>query len=199
MDILKNLIKNNICIIKDNLSTGTGFFCRIKCGDKWSSIRTLITCNHVLNESIIGNTIKLEINEISFPLIIDGSRKFYSDREKDISIIEIKNGEILNINPLFIDENIFNENPQNIFGEIYILHYEFGKEAKFSTGIIKKFDIINNLNAIFYSCSTQPGSSGGPIINSKNNKVIGLHKGFDIRSVLNQGIFICEAIIRFNK
>ena len=195
-------MNNSICKINYNHIFGTGFFCAINISDQNQHLNyffALITSNHVLNENIIGHTIILEINEISFPLIINESRKFYSDKEKDISIIEIKKGEITNINPLYIDENIFNENPQNIFREIYILHYEFGKEAKFSIGTIKKFDIINNLNAIFYSCSTQPGSSGGPVINSKTNKVIGLHKGFDARYGLNLGIFICEAIVKFNK
>ena len=81
---------------------------------------------------------------------------------------------------------------------IEFINFEFGNEAKFSTRVFANFDktLINNTK-IYYSCSTQPGSSGGPIINSKNYKVIGIHQGFDKIKGLNRGLFIGDAITKF--
>ena len=55
---------------------------------------------------------------------------------KDITIIPIKEGELPNLNFLFLDENIFDKNPENIYKDIYILHFEFGKEEKYSTVLL---------------------------------------------------------------
>ena len=53
--------------------------------------------------------------------------------------------------------------------------------------------ILNEINNydIKHSCSTNNGSSGSPILNLKNNKVIGIHKqgskifNFNIGTLLN--------------
>ena len=47
-----------------------------------------------------------------------------------------------------------------------------GEEASISNGILNKIEKYN----IQHSCSTDNGSSGSPILNSENNKVIGIHK-----------------------
>ena len=196
-------MNRSICKINYLNSNGTGFFCKILISEENQNenyFLGLLTCNHVLDEDIKGKTIKLIINEITYPLYIDEPRKIFSDKMKDITIIEIRRGELPNLNFLFLDENIFDKNPENIYQDIYILHFEFGKEEKYSTGVIASFDktLINNTK-IFYSCSTQPGSSGGPVINSKNYKVIGIHKGFDKMKGLNRGLFIGDAITKFKK
>ena len=51
--------------------------------------------------------------------------------------------------------------------------YISGIEACVSYGILNK---IKNYE-IIHKCSTDIGSSGSPILNLKNNKVIGIHKG----------------------
>ena len=196
-------MNRSICKINYQNSSGTGFFCKIQVSEENQNenyFLGLITCNHVLDKTIKGKTIKLIINEITYPLIIKEERQIFSDKMKDITIIPIKEGELPNLNFLFLDENIFDKNPENIYKDIYILHFEFGKEEKYSTGVIEDFDktLINNTK-IFYSCSTQPGSSGGPIINLKNYKVIGLHKGFDNNKGLNRGLLIGGAIKNFKK
>ena len=50
---------------------------------------------------------------------------------------------------------------------------QYGEEACVSYGILYR---INKYN-IIHICSTDNGSSGSPILNLKNNKVIGIHKG----------------------
>ena len=71
----------------------------------------------------------------------------------------------------FFDDfiNIFNKS-------VYILQYPKsldGQKAAVSYGIIKNID--DDYNIIHY-CSTEYGSSGSPILNLANNKIIGIHK-----------------------
>ena len=194
MERIIHQMNRSICKININHTFGTGFFCNIPISDQNQNgnyFLGLITCNHVINKKIKDNIINLIINEITYPLVIDETRKVFADKARDIIIIEIRKGELLNINSLYLDENIFEKNPENIYEDIYILHFEFGKEAKYSPGIINNFDKTLIFNTkIFYSLTTQPGSSGGPIINSRNYKVIGIHNGYDKIKSLNRGLFI---------
>ena len=203
MEKIIDQMNKSICKIYYNNIFGTGFFCNIPISEQNQNpnyFLGLITCNHVIKKKIKGSTIIIIINEITYPLLIDETRQVFADEMRDIIIIEIRKDELLNINYLYLDENIFNTNPENIYEDIYILHFEFGKDAKYSNGIINSIDktLISN-KKIFYSCETQPGSSGGPIINSRNYKVIGIHKGFDKNKGLNTGLFIGDAIIEFQK
>ena len=195
-------MNKSICKIDQGDIFGTGFFCNIPISIQNQCINyclALITCKHVFDE-IKGNVMKLEINKKNQILALDNSRKIYLDKMRDIAIIELRNGDFSNINSLYLDENIFEKHPEYNYKDIYILHYEFGKDAKYSPGIITSFDKALIYNTKLYNnCSTQPGSSGGPILNSKNYKIIGVHKGFDPNKMLNKGIYIKDAIIKFQK
>ena len=91
-------------------------------------------------------------------------------------IIRLKEGEVNNY--LEIDENIFKLDSENNYKneDIYILHHPNVEEAKisFGNGIEK---VNDNDYDIKHFCHTEPGSSGGPILSKKTNKVIGIHKG----------------------
>ena len=39
-------------------------------------------------------------------------------------------------------------------------------------------------------CSTKEGSSGSPIMNLSNGKIIGIHQGANINHNFNEGIFL---------
>ena len=183
----------SICSIIHNNSRGTGFFCRIPFPDNYTLLPVLITCNHVLDEESISNGKKINFifNDKSYSLLIDNSRKKYTDKIKDITFIQIKiNDNIKNVSFLDIDEN-FNLHEIGDEKSVYVLHYEYGKYKKFSRGIIvfiKKSK--KGFYKIMYSCSTQTGSSGCPIINSSNSKVIGIHKGYEQDFSLNIGMII---------
>ena len=200
MQKIINQMNKCICKIICNNSFGTGFFCKIPISDNnQNHVVALITCYHVLEDQIKGGFIKLIINQISHNLLIDKNRKVFIDKERDIVIIIIKKGEFPNIEPFYLDENIFYENPENIYEDIYILHFELGREAKYSSGIIANFKKTLYGTKLLYSCSTEPGSSGGPLINPKNFNVIGLHNGYNEKKLLNQGTLISDAIIKFKK
>ena len=71
---------------------------------------------------------------------------------------------------------------------IYILNYAGGKVIVVSYGIIKDVEE----NDIRHLCCTDRGSSGYPLINLKNNKVIGIHKQASTTYKYNKGLLLKE-------
>ena len=103
-------------------------------------------------------------------------------------IIKLKDEDEIN-DYLEIDNNIFKYNSENSYKNdpIYILQYPDAKEAAVSYGIgIEKI----SENEIKHLCNTKIGSSGGPIIHSITDKVIGLHRGYTKKKVYNIGKFL---------
>ena len=205
----KILFQMENCICKIYLKEGeegTGFFCKIPFTNQ--SLPVLITNHHVLGENEIknGKIIKLIIynnnskNEVK-KIEIDSSRKKYtnSDKEIDITIIEINPNKDGIYNYLEYDKNIY-KNHEYISLEyqkksIYLLHYPKGK-LNVSYGIIQ--GIINN-KSINHFCNTEYGSSGGPILSLETFKVIGIHIGNIGQYKFKKGTFIKYAIYLFNK
>ena len=183
MDKIISQMKRTICNISaNNKGKGTGFFCNINYDD-WEILRVLITTNNVLDKFDIspGQKIKISLNdgEISKEILIDGKRKTYISQEYGITIIEIKSTDGLKLDSfLDIDEVINDENPkknlQNL--PIYLLHYPKGDEIRKSENLIRKLSEDNY--SIEHLCRCDLNSSGGPLINFNNNKVIGINKGF---------------------
>ena len=188
-----------ICkIILKEGSKGTGFFINIP--NKADNIHALITANHIINEKYIkeGNSINIKLNngnEIR-TINIQKNRKLYTNREYDITIIEIieKIDNIFNF--LELDENIFNENYSLFFPNtyIYFLFYSKDELARVSFGIIK---IIEG-KEIIHNCFSDFGSTGGPILSSNNSKVIGMHTHKKSNG-LKSGILLDQAILEFLK
>ena len=149
--IISQLEKSACKIVKDVGNTGTGFFCKIPYPDQFHLLPVLITNNHVLGENNLKNfcNIRFTINDdnIEKNILIGDSRLVFTDKEIDITIIEIKpNDKIIHF--LDIDEDILNEEEKdNLYDNelIYILQYPGGKKASHSVGRIK--DIIDfNVN-----------------------------------------------------
>ena len=57
-----------------------------------------------------------------------------------------------------------------------------------------KINDIDENFTIKHSCSSQEGSSGGPLLNLLNFKVIGIHKGQNIDNDYNLGTLIKNEI-----
>ena len=96
---------------------------------------------------------------------------------------------------LEIDCNIFEEKNIKELKSIYIIHYPIGKESSLSIGLI---DNIKDED-IQHKCATESGSSGAPIINLNNFKIIGIHIGTDKVLSLNIGLLLKESINKYNK
>ena len=166
--------ENCICRINGNMK-GTGFFCKVKVGGELTPV--LITNYHVVDDDFMNQNTKLTfyIKNDLHSIDIKYNKIYSSIRDKyDMMIIRLKEGEVNNY--LEIDENIFKYDSVNNYKNegIYILHYPMAEEAKVSKG--KGLEKINDYDIKHY-CHTEPGSSGGPILSKKTNKVIGIHKG----------------------
>ena len=189
------------CYEKGN---GSGFFSLIPFPNKIHLIPVLMTNNHILQkEDIIkGKKININMKDKKFSILIDDSRKVFTDKNYDITIIEIKNNDGLDFNKfLEIDDSIHKENLQEYFKNrsIYLIHHPKSKEdAEFAVGIIK-YKVLDS-NDIYHTCKSEPGSSGSPILDLKTNRIIGIHKGSASNNIkLNVGTFIKEPIEEFYK
>ena len=198
LKIILGQMNTSICKIKcKDGSTGTGFFCNIPFSDSSQLFPVLITNYHVLGVNDInkGNCINISFNNDKYEYKIkinDNSRLTYSDSIYDISIIEIKNTDNIEIATfLEIQDNILNinfdeyENFKNI--SIYVIHYPFGNKSECSFGVLIN---ISEKYELLHRCETHEGSSGAPILNISNYKIIGIHKGTFKNYNYNNGTFI---------
>ena len=185
-EIITHQMENSVCKIYGKKLNGTGFFCLIQNIKEWNplSLKVLITNNHILEEDDIkiNKKIKMSLNNgnKNIEIIIDNSRKTFTSKKYDITIIEIKQNDGIKSNSfLEIDKDIYKDNYKEIYRKksIYLLHYPKGIE------ICKSEEVIRNISEDNYTiehyCDSNNGSSGGPLINLENCKVIGIHKGFN--------------------
>ena len=203
-EILGPMIETHICKIecKDG-SHDTGFFCNIPFG--WNILKVLITNNHALNKDDIlpNQKIKFSINNDNknYEIKIDDSRKTYTNEDYDVTIIEMKEKDKIDKNSFFdIDSEIFKENVIETYRDkqIYLLHHPKGLKMEYSVGLIKRIT-EDNYN-IHLLCESNGDTSGSPIINSMNFKVIGIHKGGAKGTKnYNVGILLKEPIENFNE
>ena len=194
-DTIMKQMQKNICKIMTNDGKATGFLCRIPFPDNNNKLTVLITNNHVFKDLEKEITIEYDDRYIKIDL---KNRKKYTNEKYDITIIEIK-ASIDNIDEfLEIDETIMIKGATMSFisESIYLLHFP-KKEKLVSYGIIKNIPIDKNY-VFNHFCCTEEGSSGAPIINLTNNKVIGLHIGsYEGTKNCNRGSFLNEPIKEF--
>ena len=98
-----------------------------------------------------------------------------------------------------MDNSIHVNNPPILHENVYLLHFPEGVEnVQFSKG--KANHLIKNINLIT-NIWTEPGSSGAPIINHKNNYVIGIHRSSSKmgNEVIGFGIIINYAVKKFSE
>ena len=190
--ILDQMI-NCVCKIKTiNGGVSTGFFCKV------NSMNFLMTCNHVLNEEYIKNNkeLNLSLNNDKKLIKLDLriQREIYSNKEYDTTFIELKEEDEVK-NYLELDDNLFQVDEKDYYKDqsIYDLQYIEGAEIYVSYGLIIKINKYEiNLFSDIHSC-------GSPILNLKNNKVIGIgnHSTRDKR--YGKGIFLKYPLNDFRK
>jgi len=152
----------------------------------------------VINKDIIesnNNKILFTLYDDNYNRVLnlDESRLTYFSKNIDIAIIEIMNTDDIKYF-LELDSGIFKEKSEEFYKNksIYNISYPKNEQASVSYGLLKE---VKNYHML-HMCSTDSGSSGSPILNLKNNRVIGLHIGsFDISS--NIGIFLKKIIFDF--
>ena len=203
-----NQMENSVCKIKiDSNLIGTGFPCKIPFPTEKELLPVLITNNHIINEIALNEKDKkifIKIGKEKQKIINLNNRKKYTNKDYDITIIELKESDRIN-NYLELDDAIINyiikndeRNEEYEDETIYIIQYAEGMLSA-SSGVLQG---INRGDAYDYNfrhnCCTRNGSSGSPILNLKN-KIIGIHKeghsnNYNIGSFLNYAIkeFISE-------
>lgn len=198
--IIKDQINNCLCKIKynDKNINGMGFLCKIPFLD--NLLPVLITNSQILKKDdiTIGKKIEFSLfnekDNINHKIEIEKTtKKFTNDI---IAIIEIKNKDLTNNNFLQIDGTLDKQNLNKIYNKRAILLYNIkGKNVNYYQGEIGK---INEEDYSFtYFNQSKATSLGSPIMNSLNNKVLGIN--IEVKDNLNKGIFIIKPIEDFNK
>ena len=166
-----------ICKIKIGEKQSTGFFCKIPFPNQENILKVLITNIHIINDEKISIDIYEELNTKYLNL---NDRIKYTNEEYDTTIIEIKDNDDIK-NFLELDDNIIenvmnniNLNDNYLNKLVYIIQYPEGN-LSVSYGVLEKISENQKYNFI-HKCSTKGGSSGSPILNLTNNKIIGIHK-----------------------
>ena len=198
-------MERNICKINIGKEQGTGFFCKIPFPNKNQMLPVFITNNHVKNKDALNkDKIELDIKEVETMKVIKlNNRMKYTNKDYDITIIEIKEEEEDNINDyLELDDVILkdiinnknkNKNEVYINETIYIIQYPENK-LSVSHGILDNIYEDKKYN-FKHTCNTKGGSSGSPILNRNNNKIIGIHK--EGTKQYNKGTFLNYPIKAF--
>ena len=178
---------NCICKIEvNNERIGTGFIC------KFNSMIFLMTCYSIIDDKYFkeNKELNLSLNDGNEHIKLDLriKREIYFNKEYDTTFIELKKEDKIK-NYLELDDNIMNEKEYYENKSIYILQYLYNKEIHVSYGYINE---INNKKEIKYICYTDNSSIGSPILNLKNNKIIGIHNN-------NYGILLKYPLIDFKR
>ena len=196
--------ENVFKIMKEDKIIGSGFLCIIPYPDKLNLLPVLFTCNRVLNNEDIksGKEINLIFkNNKNKILKIDESRKIYTSdkKENDVTIIEIKKEDGFKINNMLeIDYDIYEEDKLiKLYKKqsIYIILSSNNLISFYSINIIKSID--HKKIKIKHLCETEEDSSGCPLLNFKNFKVMGIHNKKYKKKNYNLGTIIREPIESF--
>lgn len=188
-----DVLKNYFCKIFYKNTYLIGFFATIPY--KSRSLNVLIT-NIEINENYILSNNKIEIylnNEEKKIICLDKERKSYSNKEFDISFIEIKDMDKINDFFNLDDEiiKILKYNKEEIIdyynklykgNYLYILNYKDSKIISISLGKLTEI----KENNIEHTCDIDDEDFPfSPIINLKTNKLIGYYNlQTDVKSKL---------------
>ena len=153
--------------IKDE-KYGIGFFCYIKCNNKFISV--LITNYKIINEKYYSNNNSIEVIISNELISIEFGSIYYMNKNLDISIIEIKENKLINI--LDIDENIYKKESEIYLNKelIYIIH-------NINNNICVSYGLINNIKnrEVLIYCNINSDSNCYPIFNLNTNKLNFVH------------------------
>ena len=189
-DLITQQMKTTICKVSTETGDkGTGFFCKIPLPHK--VLKVFVTNNHLIDENYLKNEKEIYVSINNKPKEIKLKDKFtYTNKLYDATIVEIKENSDDITHFLELDENqiIIDYIGTSIYTLQYPSFNEIQKPAV-SYGILKKRYLDKEYDFIHY-CSTEHGSSGSPILNLSNFKIIGIHKKARVEGEYNIGVFI---------
>jgi len=181
-------IKNKVCKIKcTNGKKGMGFFYKIQgIKNENNYLPVLINDSQTLNEkdfdSNKNNEIKISLYN-GEEILIDESRKIYTNKEFEVTITEIKEDEIKDNNIYSEIDNIFDKSEK--FLAIYSYDYDYNNNNNdnkiFNFSFCHLKEINNKNNNIFEYENEEKDKEfplGSLLVNLKGN-IIGIHKQKD--------------------
>ena len=181
LNILYNIGKS-VCKIETNDSFGSGFFIKLKKGNK--SLYCLMTNRHIITKKLIKlkKIIGISYDNLKkkFMLELDPNKRFIREFDYlnlDAIVIEILVSDNVNhkyfLSP-FINSHM--EYNQYFNKKIVIIQYPLGQFLQSSDGSIIKINETIDSYEFIHNASTQPGSSGSPVFLNGSMYVIGIHK-----------------------
>ena len=188
----KRYIKH-ICFISINDKKGIGFLCQIPKTNSNEEIKVLITNANFLPLSEIapGKKIVFILNSNSYTLLIDESRKIYcNENDYNITIIEIKKEDSIESDSFFdidLNENLTLENLKN---KSISLITSQNKKIDVKKLNIKKLGIKEGEIEYTSDLKEKENLYGFPLIDTKNDKIIGIQKNYNEMNNICQGILL---------
>lgn len=180
-----NKLNMSVVYIEAGAGIGSGFFLKLTIKD--TSMKTLVTANHVVNTDMVNNQISITIHikkkQEKKTIVLDKKfRKIFTfEKDKgDVTIIEIREQDKIEENLfLEIDTEYFSKG-KDIYQEkdyrnIRVIQYPHGQELHYSDGIVKSTNEEKEFE-FMHNASTAKASSGSPVILINSLKVIGVHK-----------------------
>ena len=187
-------MENYICkIIIDKDTKGTGFLCKIPLHGDNKLTPVLITNNNVINDNMLARK-----KDIIIELFCTSSKKqkklnlsnrtAYNNKKLGISIIEIVNKDgFKNINMFELDEDMLSGKTDKFIDKsIYMIHSN--QETLYVSYGKVNDNRKNQSHNFLHTCYAFNGSSGSPILNLENNKIIGIHSSTNAN--INEGFFL---------
>ena len=164
------------------------FFCKIEYKNK--KIPVIMINKYLIDLEFINSIVIPMNNELkTFKF---GKTRFI-DKDFDMSIIEIVDDKIENVDFLEIDDKLYEKEAQMFYYKenIYIIQFDNKRESSVSYGIMN--NIINK--HIYYYGNLSQSCKSFFIFNLSNNKLIGINSNNPKDS--NKGIFLKNTINKF--
>ena len=151
-----------------------GFFCKVPYKNNY--LPAFITSYGMIDENFLNKNNKIEISldndRIKKTIKLNKDKIIYMNKAFNITIIEIKNNEKFNdINYLKFDDELFTD--YILENHLYIFDYRNHEDN--SVSIL--YDSINKIVGYNLIISNNIYVEGMPILNLKNNNVIGIYTG----------------------
>jgi hypothetical protein len=200
-EVKNGQFNNKICEIKKGDVSGLGFFCKIESPNSKDITPVLITSYDLIGYSeILTKKIEFTLNNKTYNLNFDDSRKYYFDEELyNTTIIEIKKEDNLDIDSFFEIEMDNNKKDIDYLARqtIVLLYKNIGNNLD----IYKISPILMNKNGYQFKYKFDINSKcyGNPLLNITNNKIIAIHQmNSNIEKSVNIAILLRNIINEFN-
>jgi len=196
--LYNSIVRINFTLDGNNFINGTGFFIKIRLKEK--IYQFLITCNHIINESIVMEKMVVKLyygkinKEIKLEIKLDRNERYIKclDKPVDVTLVEIIEKDNIKEDK-FLMPDLNYKNGYNIYinDNFYLAGYPQNNsnenERSISSG--KIINILDNLE-FEHSLDTGHGNSGSPICLRSNLLVVGIHKQGHTTRPINYGTFL---------